>query len=439
MEWLMMLGAGAYLTVRLRFVQFRLLPETLKSLRDSRKKTMEAGAVSPFQAVCTALAGTMGTGNIAGVAGAVALGGPGAVFWMWMAALLGMATKYTEVVLAMRYRQRNAQGEWTGGPMFVIEKGLGRRFRPLAQLFCVFGMLSSLGVGSAAQVNTLAESAMALGGTPLRMLAGLLAAWTAGSMMRGGMKRMAGAAEKMIPWVSAVYVTGMLCVIAGKLPYVPEVLKMIVVGAFSPQAAGGALAGMGLRQALRVGVARGVFTHEAGMGSSPIAHAGAQTDSPVRQGMLGIFEVFADTIVLCTLTALGILLSGCHVPYGKDAGAEVTTAALASVFGMSVSRLLIALCVACYALSALAAWSFYGLRCAQYLGGKSVQTVYCAAFVASAFLGAVLDMGFVWQASDVLNILMALPNLLAVVCLSGEAAQMTKNHLQIRKKPEKDA
>ena len=433
--WLL-LGAGAYLTVKLRGVQFRLLPEALRSLFDGKKESKEQGTVSPFQAVCTALSGTLGTGNIAGVAGAIALGGPGAVFWMWLAALLGMATKYAEVLLAMRYRQRNAQGEWAGGPMYAIECGMGKRFRPLAVAFCLFGMLSSLGIGNMAQVNTLSDLLCA-DRRFLRVSVGLLAAGAAWGILSGGMRRVAKVAEKLIPWMSAVYVTSMLCVIFLHVGALPQAVKAIVLGAFCPQAFAGGAAGIAVKHALHAGVSRGLFTHEAGMGSSPIAHACAQTASPVRQALLGIFEVFADTLVLCTITALGILCSGCEIPYGQEAGAALTARALATVFGENTANVLLCICMGCFAFSTLVAWSFYGLRCAEYVGKAHAKGIYQVSFSAAAFIGALLPANGVWQWADQCNLLMALPNLLALVLLSGEAANMTGAHLHAQRSAKK--
>jgi len=434
MEWVL-LGVGAFMTLRLRGAQFRLLGEAARGLR--RGKGAADGALSPRQAVCTALAGTMGTGNIAGVAGAIALGGPGSVVWMWLAAVLGMAVKYAEVMLSVRYRRRNAQGEWAGGPMYVMEKALGKRFVPLAKVFCLFGMLTSLGVGNATQVNTLSESLCAMAGERqalvLRFLLGVLAALVAYAMLRGGMRRVAGMAEKLLPWVSAVYAASMLCVIAGNIGRVPTALMQMLQGALSPRAAGGALGGISLCQALRVGIARGVFTHEAGMGSSPIAHAAARCASPVEQGALGVVEVAVDTLVFCTLTALGVLASGCVIPYGSATGAEITISALSTVFGTRVARVLLSICLVCFALSTLAAWSFYGLRCVQYMGGPWLERVYRGCFAAAAFWGATADAGGVWRLSERLNLLMTLPNLVCLVILSGEVRRETQKHFQRRK------
>lgn len=434
MEWIL-LGTGVFMTLRLHGAQFGLLTDAVRSLR-RREKTKE-GAISPLQAVCTALGGTMGTGNIAGVAGAVALGGPGAAVWMCIAALAGMAVKYAEVMLAVRYRQRNAQGEWAGGPMYTMERGLGKRFIPLARVFCLFGMLTSLGVGNAAQVNTLAGSLCAMAAAeyalPIRCTAGAAAALAAYGMLRGGMKRVAGLTERLLPWVSAVYAVSMLCVIAGNIRRVPAAFLQMLQGAFTPQALSGAVTGISLRQAVRVGIARGVFTHEAGMGSSPIAHAAAQCDSPVCQGALGALEVAVDTLFFCMLTALGILCSGCDIPYGFSAGAEVTAAALATVFGLRTTQMILSVSLFFFALSTLAAWSFYGLRCAQYLGGRGMERVYRGCFAGAAMLGAVLDADGVWRVSERMNLMMTLPNLLCLLLLSGEVRRETRKYFQNRK------
>ncbi len=429
-----LMAAGMFLSVRLRFVQFRKLPAALRGAFACEKDAKECGEISPVQSVCTALAGTMGTGNIAGVAGALALGGPGAVFWMWAAAAFGMALKYAEAALAVRYRRRNAQGEWLGGPMYYIEAGLGEKYRPLALVFCLCGVLASFGMGNAAQVNTLCGSlftlAKAFGGRmdegALRLLAGTALAGVTAMMVLGGMRRIAGAAERLIPFVSGVYVLSMLAVILSHPGRILPAFEQIFVGAFTPKAVLGGTAGIAFKKAVSTGVVRGVFTNEAGMGSSAIAHAAAHGAMPHRQGLWGIFEVFVDTMLICTLTALGILTSGCEIPYGKSVGAEVTTQALSQVFSDRMSAVLIALCMVCFALSTLMAWSFYGLRCMEYLTGGRGRKVYLMLFSLLVVPFSVMDTGGMWAMAEIFTLLMALCNVPSLLLLSRETAELEK-------------
>ena len=427
---------GVVFTVRTRFVQLRrfgdMLRLTLVAL--TRRKNAVPGEVSPLQAMTTALAATVGTGNIAGVAGAIALGGPGAVFWMWVSAFLGMATKYAEVVLAVRYRQRAADGTFCGGPMYYI-RALGRGFASLARLFALLGALAAFGIGNMVQANTAAEAAAfsltaffpALPGAPLRLFVGLLLSLAVALALMGGAARIGRATERLVPLMSALYACMALSVVFLHLPAAARALGDIVTSAFSPRAAWGGAAGIGLQTALRCGMERGMFSHEAGMGSAPIAHAGAQTDDPDRQGLFGIFEVFADTIVICTLTALAILASGAEVPYGRAAGAELTIAAMGTVFGDGFAALLTSACLVLFALSTMLSWSLYGERCFAYLTGGHAAALYRAAFIAAVVLGATMRMEAVWALSGTLNGLMAVPNLIALFPLSGEVARIARH------------
>ena len=429
-----LLLSGVFLTVRLRFVQIKQLPRALKNAAACDRDDCACGAISPMQSVCTALAGTMGTGNIAGVAGAIALGGPGAVFYMWLAAFFGMATKYLEAALAVRFRRRNAHGEWIGGPMYVMEAGLGSKARPLAVLFCLCGVLTSFGMGNAVQVNTLAGSLCTLaevlgwrcGEKTLRLATGLLLTILTALTVLGGMRRIACAAERLLPFVSTVYVLCMLLVIIVHAGRVSAAFEQIFLSAFSPRAVLGGGVGITLRKAISTGVTRGVFTNEAGMGSSAIAHAAAHGATPQRQGLWGIFEVFVDTFLICTLTALGILVSGCEIPYGCAAGAEVTTQAVATLFGARMSAVMITLCMACFAVSTLMAWSFYGMRCVEYVtGGRGVKG-YLMLFALLITPFALLPSAQMWEMAEVFTVLMALCNLPALLLLSGGEMKMEK-------------
>ena len=428
--------AGVTFTLRTRFVQLRRFGDMLRLTLGAftRRKNTAPGEVSPLQAMTTALAATVGTGNIAGVAGAIALGGPGAVFWMWVSAFLGMATKYAEVVLAVRYRQRAADGSFYGGPMYYI-RALGRGFAPLARIFALLGALAAFGIGNMVQANTAAEAAAfsltalfpALTEAPLRLFVGLLLSLAVALALAGGAARIGRATERLVPLMSALYACMALAVVFLRLPAAVRALGNIVTAAFSPRAALGGAAGVGLQTALRCGMERGMFSHEAGMGSAPIAHAGAQTDDPDRQGLFGIFEVFADTIVICTLTALAILASGVPVPYGRAAGAELTIAAMGTVFGDGLAALLTSVCLVLFALSTMLSWSLYGERCFAFLTGGRAVALYRAVFIAAVLPGAAMRMETVWTLSGTLNGLMAVPNLIALFPLSGEAVRIARH------------
>ena len=353
---------------------------------------------------------------------------------MWVSAFLGMATKYAEVVLAVRHRQRAADGTFYGGPMYYI-RALGRGFAPLARLFALLGALAAFGIGNMVQANTAAEAAAfsltaffpALPEAPLRLFVGLLLSLAVALALMGGASRIGRATERLVPLMSALYACMALSAVFLHLPAAARALGDIVTSAFSPRAGFGGAAGIGLQTALRCGMERGMFSHEAGMGSAPIAHAGAQTDDPDRQGLFGIFEVFADTIVICTLTALAILASGVKVPYGRAAGAELTIAAMGTVFGDGLAALLTSVCLALFALSTMLSWSLYGERCFAYLTGGRAAWLYRAAFIAAILPGAAMRMETVWTLSGTLNGLMAVPNLIALFPLSGEVARIARH------------
>ena len=426
--------AGVVFSVRTRFVQFRrfgdMLHLTLGAF--SRREPTRPGEVTPLQAMTTALAATVGTGNIAGVAGAIALGGPGAVFWMWVSAFLGMATKYAEVVLAVRYRQRAADGRFYGGPMYYI-CALGRGFRPLAWAFALLGALAAFGIGNMVQANTAADTldrvfaALFPGLTgaqaPLRTTVGILLSLAVTLALTGGAALIGRATERLVPWMSALYALAALTVILWNLPGAGRALGDIVRCAFSPESALGGAAGIGMRAALRCGMERGMFSHEAGMGSAPIAHAGAQTEAPDRQGLFGIFEVTRSRV----LTALAILASGAKVPYGRAAGSELVIFAFGTAFGNGLAALLTAACLALFALSTMLAWSLYGERCFAYLTGGRATALYRALFALAAALGASMRLEAVWALAGTLNGLMAAPNLVALFPLSGEVARISRH------------
>lgn len=432
-------GVGLYLSWGTNFVQLRrfgyAIRHTLGRVFD--KKEASDGAMTPFQAVCTALAGTVGTGNIAGVAGAIALGGPGAVFWMWMSALLGMCTKYSEVVLAVRYRERNAAGDWVGGPMYYIKNGLAPKWRFLAVMFAVFGAVAVFGTGNATQVNTIVTALDAAlinygvldrDGTGLfNLIAGIVIAGCVGAVLLGGVRRIGRFTEKLVPFMALLYIILSLGVVLFHIDLVPAVLGAIVKGAFRPAAVTGGIVGS-LFTSMRRGVSRGIFSNEAGLGTGSIAHAAADTDEPVRQGLFGIFEVFADTIVICTLTALVILCSGISVPYGRAAGADLTIGGFTASYGKWVS-IFTAAALICFAFSTIIGWGLYGARFMEYLFGTSkIIRPFMVVYALVAILGATVDLGLLWDISDTFNGLMVIPNLIAVAMLSGVVFRLTREY-----------
>ncbi|MEL7601642.1 MAG: sodium:alanine symporter family protein [Bacillota bacterium] len=436
----LLMGTGIWLTVRCGFFQFTHFGHAMKTILRPRKGRPASGrgAVSPFQAVTTALAATIGTGNIAGVAGAIALGGPGALFWMWISALVGMATKYAEVVLAVRFRKRNRRGDWVGGPMYYITTGLGRQWRWLAVLFALFGALAAFGIGNMAQINTIASSIAVLtrsflpgaSGTEPIIKAGVGVAIAAlsGLVLIGGLKRIGSVTERLIPAACIAYVLCCLAVIILHIERLGDVFREILDSAFHPYAIAGGAAGITARQALRCGVSRGVFSNEAGMGSASIAHAAADTDSPARQGLYGIFEVFVDTILTCSLTGLAVLVSGVPVAYGQSTGAELTIGAFATTFGGRTASVIVATGITLFAGATILSWALYGMRCAEYLLGPRVVLPYQVLYLLFTVLGAVLELSFVWDISETLNGLMAIPNLIAVFALSGVVAGITRKY-----------
>ena len=429
----LILGVGVYISLRLGFVQVVLLPRSLRQffgrLRPGREKKE---GVSSFQALCTALAATVGTGNLVGVAGAICLGGPGAIFWMWVCGILGMATKFAEATLAVRYRVPGSGG-WVGGPMYMITQGLGQKWYPLAWAYCLFGVIAAFGVGNAAQTNAVVTGVNAMlrqfGFRETRqgnLIMGLLLAALIGRMLFGGARKIGDAAQRLVPFAAALYILMCAGVLLLRWKAVPAAAAAIVQGAFSPRAVTGGILGSAF-QALRVGCSRGVFTNEAGMGTASIAHAPAEVSHPAEQGLMGIVEVFLDTIVICTLTALVILVSGVPVPYGVDAGAELTSQAFEAVYGAGACVLL-ALALVCFAVATVLGWGYYGARCAQFLFGPNAWKYFALVQTGMVALSAVLDTGTVWQLSETVNGLMAIPNLIALAALTPELVRLTKEY-----------
>ena len=431
------IGVGLLLSVRTGFLQIRKFPFALKTTigRMFHKKEAADGAMTPFQAVCTALAGTVGTGNIAGVAGAIAIGGPGAVFWMWCSALLGMCTKYAEVTLAVHYRERSATGEWIGGPMYYIKNGLGKRWQWLAILYALFGTLTVFGTGNATQVNTITTAIntafmqfhlVSDAFVPtLNLIIGIFCAMLVAMVLLGGIKRIGSVSEKLVPFMALFYVVLGIGVVLLNLERLPGVLQSIFEGAFNPAAFTGGIIGS-LFVSMQKGVSRGIFSNEAGLGTGSIAHACADTQKPVTQGMFGIFEVFADTIIICTLTALVILCSGTPVTYGVAAGAELTISGFTTTYG-SWSSIFTAVALCCFAFSTIIGWGLYGSRFVQFLfRSNKVVRPFLVIYSFVSILGATLDLGLLWDIADTFNGLMSIPNLIALLLLSGMVVKLTK-------------
>ncbi len=429
---ILILAVGLLLSIRTGWVQFRLFPAAIKSFfAPFHKKRCEG--TSPYRALCTALAATVGTGNLAGVAGAIAIGGPGAIFWMWICALLGMATKFAEATLSVRYRITDSSGAYIGGPMYMVQQGMGKRWQPLAGIYCFFGVVAAFGVGSATQINAVLGgvngAVKALGGQEsefINLLIGIGLAVLIVLVLFGGAKRIGSVAAFLVPFASVFYLLLGLGVLIIKVSAIPGAFSAILNGAFCPEAVTGGVLGSTF-QALRIGASRGVFTNEAGMGTAGIAHGSAQVDHPVQQGLMGIIEVFLDTIVICTMTALVILCSGIPIPYGQDVGIVITADAFAHVYGGWVN-IPLALALCCFAIATIIGWGLYGARCAQFLFGNSTWKYFALLQAASVVLGAVLSTGTVWTMSETANGLMAIPNLIILVYLTPELARLTKDY-----------
>ena len=417
----LIVGAGIYLSLSTKFFSITKLGYILKNtfLKMFSKESHGEGEVTAFQAVATALAATVGTGNIAGVATAIALGGPGAVFWMWIAAIVGMTTKFAEVVLAVNFREKTPDGRFVGGPMYYIEKGL--KWKWLASIFAIFGALAAFGIGNMVQSNSVAASLKATFNINPWITGSVLAIITA-MVIVGGIKRIGAFTEKLVPFMAAIYILGGIIIIISNITHIPEAFGLIFGSAFTGSAAVGGFAGATIAQSLRYGVARGVFTNEAGLGSAPIAHAAATTDHPVRQGLWGIFEVFADTLVICTITALAILVSGLW-DTGLT-GAALTTAAFEE--GIKGGGYIVAIGIVLFAYSTIIGWEYYGERCAEYVFGPKAITPYRIIWIPFVLIGAIGGLEQLWALADTLNGLMAIPNLIGVLLLSGTVFKLTK-------------
>ena len=416
----LLLGVGIYLTLGLKLIPWRKIGLGF-SLLVSGKADKDQGEISPFQALMTALSATIGTGNIAGVATAIFLGGPGAVFWMWITALFGMATKYGEAVLAVKYREVDEQGRRVGGPMYYIKNGLGENWNWLGFLFALFGTIAAFGIGNMVQSNSVPDALHSnFGVSPA--ITGIVLAVLVGLVILGGIKRIGEVAGKLVPVMAIAYILGSLIVILANFGQVGEAIRLIFSSAFSGTAATGGFAGAAVWAAIRFGVARGVFSNEAGLGSAPIAHAAAQTDDPVRQGMLG---TFIDTIIVCTMTALVILLTGAWT--SGETGASLSTLAYGQ--GISGGNYVVTFGLVIFAFTTLLGWSYYGERCAEYLFGVRIITPYRILWVIAILTGALIKLDLVWLLADVMNGFMAVPNLIALALLSPVIFRVTREYL----------
>ena len=415
---LAILGIGFYLTIRSGCCQLTMLPRAMKAFFMQSKRTGTDRTNSSYRALCTALAATVGTGNIIGVAGAIVIGGPGSIFWMWICGLLGMVIIFAEATLAVHYCQKNRTGETIGGPMYMIQNGLGRGWLWLGFIYCAFGMVASFGVGNAAQVNAVVESLSPITGNalPRKYLIGVSLAMLVAGVLIGGAKRIGEIAEILIPLAACTYICVCLAGLVLCADRIPGAVNSIFIGALRPRAVTGGVLGSAF-QALMIGASRGTFTNEAGMGTASIAHAAASVEHPVEQGFMGILEVFIDTILLCTMTALVILTSGIKIPYGTESGGTLTLTALSHIFGGWVGYLL-AIIISLFAIATILGWSLYGIRCTQYLFGDTSWKVYVWAQVIVVAVSAMVKSTAIWSFSELMNGLMLLPNLVALLLLS---------------------
>jgi AGCS family alanine or glycine:cation symporter len=422
----LLLGTGLYLSIGLRFITLRKIPAGLRLMLQGREGKGE-GDISPFSALMTSLSATIGTGNIAGVATAVALGGPGALFWMWITALFGMATKYAEAVCAVRFREQDAAGNYSGGPMYYIKNGLSKRWHWLGFAFALFGSLAGFGIANTVQSNSVAQVMTDSFAVP-SIVTGLVLMVLVGAVVLGGIKRIARVASWLVPIMALAYILMSLVVILANLDAVPGAISTIVSSALSGSAAAGGFAGATVWAAIRFGVARGIFSNEAGLGSAPIAHAAARTNQPVQQGMIAMLGTFIDTLVVCTMTGLVIVIMDV-IPTGES-GASLTSMAFADGFPGGQYIVTLGLCL--FAFTTMIGWSFYGERCVVYLFGTRGIVPFRIAWVLAIPVGTVVELELVWLIADTLNAFMAVPNLIALLLLGPLVFKMTREYFADR-------
>jgi len=427
----LILGVGLFLSLGLKLMPMLKLGAGIRLMWSGRSATgaESDGEIPPFQALMTALAATVGTGNIAGVATAVFLGGPGALFWMWLTALVGMATKYSEAVLAVRFREVDERGAHVGGPMYYIRNGLGKKWAWLGVLFAIFAAIAGFGIGNTVQANSVADVMEATFGLP-HWISGIILMVMVGLVLIGGIRRIGQVASALVPLMAVSYVITGLVVLALNVADIPAAFALIFEHAFSPIAAEGGFAGAAVWAAIRFGVARGVFSNEAGLGSAPIAHAAAQTKNPINQGLVAMLGTFIDTIIICTITGLVIITSG--VWTSGESGAALTSMAFSKALP-GVGDYVVAVALAVFAFTTLLGWSFYGERCVEFLFGVKAIVPYRVVWVLAIPLGATVNLGLIWLVADTLNAMMALPNLIALVLLSPVVFKLTKEHFEREK------
>lgn len=423
----LILGTGFFLMFGLRFMPLLKLGFGFRMLWQGRKR-QGAGDITPYNALMTVLSATVGTGNIAGVATAIVFGGPGAIFWMWCTALVGMATKYAETVLAMHYREIDGKGNHLGGPMYYIRLGLGKKWFWMATAFAAFGGLAGFGIGNAVQANSVAHAAQSAFGVPL-WISGVAMAAISGLVLLGGIRRIGEVSAALVPFMAITYVFGGLMVLATHLDQVGPALQLIFAQAFSPTAAAGGFAGATVAAAIQFGVARGIFSNEAGLGSAPIAHAAAQSNDPVAQGAVAMIGTFIDTLVICTVTGLVIVISGAWTS-GLNGAALSSAAFEQSLPG--VGTYLVAIGLMLFAYTTILGWSVYGERCAEYLFGERIVMPFRLLWVLTIPVGALAQLDFIWLVADTLNALMALPNLVALLLLSPVVFRLTREYFEAR-------
>ena len=418
----LLLGTGVFLTLGLKGMTIRKIPYAFRQLLKGRKGSGE-GEVTPFNALMTSLSSTVGTGNIAGVATAISLGGPGALFWMWLTALVGMATKYAEAVLAVNYRETDAQGKKVGGPMYYIKNGLGNNWKFLGILFAIFGSLAGFGLANTVQSHEVSKVLAQNYSIPTHY-SGIVMAVLVGMVLLGGIKRIGAVAGKLVPFMTIVYVISTVWILASHYEAIPGAIALIMDSAFNGMAATGGFAGAAMIAGLRAGVARGIFSNESGLGSAPIAHAAAETNSPVRQGTIAMLGTFIDTIIICTMTGLVLVASGAW--NGDLVGANMTRSVFTSSlpFGDTIFTLSLVL----FAFTTMLGWSYYGERCAEFLFGPKVITPYRVLWVVGIYIGTQMEGGIVWKLADILNGMMAFPNLIAVLFLSPVVFKLTREY-----------
>ena len=433
----LLIGAGIFLTIVTGGMQFRkfgfVIKNTIGSLFNKSSHNKDDAGVSPFQAVATAMAGTIGTGSIAGIATAIVSGGPGAVFWMWISALLGMATKYSEIILSLNYRKKNSKGQWVGGPMYYIKNGIGLKW--LAILFAVFAAIACLGTGNATQSNSIAVALKSTIGIPT-IATGIVLTVIVAIVILGGVKRIAAINEKLVPFMAVFYILCAVVALIINASKIPEAFALIFKEAFNFKAAAGGAAGYGIMQAMHYGFARGVFSNEAGLGSAPIAHAASSTKNPVEQGLWGMFEVFFTTIIICTCSALIILTTGLWNTGAYD-GAALSIASFNSIIP-GIGGVGVTLSTVFFALSTILGWAYYGEVCVHYIfrKRKNAVTIYRIVYVAMVFIGAVGNLTTIWSISETMNGLMAIPNLIGIIGLYKVVAKLTKDYFSGKKIPE---